>query len=1079
MKKTIFLLLCIFSFALLCGCTSDNTDITVTDGDTVYELTGYNTVTSNALFDKNYAPDGVPSPVFKAPAKGVVLTYYTDADGEQVKAVTPVASEETCVIPLNGCSVFLKTDSVSDTFTVSGYTLPDYTDIASLPSVTDESGTAGFLLSHKDPVSFEGVTAALFSPTVDSVEIPDGYFAVYCSRNIYGGFKTVEFDVSKTTSKHFTLVVSDSYAKGFAAAFMEVNGMFNINNSDKLTPYGTNKTVVIDETHFTVNGINPKECGDGIFVYDADYGLSLAPEREGDFVDIYVFDGIVAYISNKNTRTPLPFPSGYAICFNGEESVKKAEAIKIGDKAEALLFTPFTTPVNYVEVIRDGSSEYIDVFYRNEARTTVTEAVLYDSNYFWNSTRTNQWGTEVAFTSDGEYVTISHLGVSGDTPIPEGGYVISVGDNVYASYLKPLPKGGSLRYVQNDSMYSFRKIKNVVYGSAGEGEYIAVLSGISVTPAAENALELAVDKNGYIQSAHFGGGTPVPEGGCVISATGVKKNELSRIYTVGSRIITYESTKTLYIFTEKLSSLGALTSEYDSTLAALKATEKDMLVLDYKKAYSLAEQTRELLEKAASEPMCYTEAAESLALFKQACIPSLQVQDRSAWVVHYETDESDVKHIVEYAASLGINRLIVSPFRDTYALYRTELENLSVHPDLPEGQDMLKAYVDACHENGIEIYFMYCCFNTGSPENSYPETHYVNLFSDSRLLSKAGRDVAYFYSEPSYTLNPYDGDVRAFNLAVIQEICESYAVDGIQLDYIRFPLPTYYGESNYEDHGYNADITAAFMAKYGTSLNPVDMPITHELWDEWCAFRCDIITSFAAEASRLVKQYDLTFSCTCFASASDRAKYVFQDVGTWAEMGIIDEIYPMIYSATLEGQKQYGDELKAIVGDNCRIILGVGTYDGETDEVIRKQVEYSYNLGTDGNSTFALEYIQGFRFDSVYAGELYRTSAVRTNEYGETVTAYCAQLKMLAENYMFLHPSERDLSGFVAELDRIAEEYGSFRKIGKTYTERLLYIQNVISEFNSLLSTESLPECLQKHVQSIVSALVRTENTLK
>ncbi len=1080
MKKNFLFVLCILLFAVsLSACGKPQGDISVTVGGKTY-LCAYNTVSDNAVFDREYAPEGINTPVYSAPADGCVLLWY--AKGEDIiKDSFSVKKGEKCVIPTNGCSVFIKKASADKDFTVEGYTLPEYIDIYENPSVTDETGITGFLLSHKDPKSFEEVTNAFFSPSAsDRTEVPEGYLALTCSRNVKGVFSTVDFDVKKTGERDFTLMISEPYAKGFANAFMKGSGGYLINNTEKTSSYGIGNYAVIGETPFKITAFNPEKPAEGIEIYDETYGLDLSPERDFEFLDIFVFDGVVAYISTPNTRTVLPYPSGYAVCFNGSDAVKAAKNIKVGDRVENILFEAVTTPADYVLL---NGKNIVETVFRNENRTSFATAVVYDSEFFWDSTRTNIWGTEAAFDADGNFVSVTRLGVegeSGNTPIPQGGFVLSSGNDLYSNYMLKLKKGDTAERIQKNTAYFYRVIRDVSYGEKTESRYITVYSGISRTPAAENVLEITVDENGYIIASSTGGNTQVPQGGYVISASDDKKQELSRFYKIGQRVIFMEDEYSIALFGDSDLNTEEYKNIIEDCVTRLEGYEKDFVPVDYEYVYSLAEEAKELLEQSASDPAKLFEAKQKIQELCNVSVPSLFVQDRSAWVVHYETDEQDVEHIVEYAHSLGINRLIVAPFRDTYALYNTQNPHLSRHPDLGEGEDMLKAYVEECHKRGMQIYFMYCCFNTAYPSEAYPEEHYVNHFGDKLLLSKTGRDVAYFYDTPSYTLNPYDTEVREWTLDIIREVCENYGVDGIQLDYIRFPLPTYYSADRYEDHGYNTDIVAAFKAKYG--VDPVSMPITHNLWDEWCEFRCDIITSFAAEASRLVKEYDLTFSCTCFADAGDRQKYVFQDVSAWAEQGIIDEIYPMIYSATLEGQIKYGDELKSIVGDKCDIILGIGTYDGETPETVRDQVLYSSTIGGEGNSVFALEYMQNFGFDTVYGKSLYRNPAVTTDMYGKTVNGYCKDLLFLLEK-VYGYLLKEDHTVLADAVKAVSEKYGEFDPSGKTNKEKTEYLQAVITEFDNLRSLMDASDPAYEHfcgkLDSITVSLDRLKNSHK
>lgn len=223
--------------------------------------------------------------------------------------------------------------------------------------------------------------------------------------------------------------------------------------------------------------------------------------------------------------------------------------------------------------------------------------------------------------------------------------------------------------------------------------------------------------------------------------------------------------------------------------------------------------------------------------------------------------------------------------------------------------------------------------------------------------------------------------MRTWTKNLLAEVAARYDVDGIQLDYIRFPLPNSWGE-NYNDHGYNEDMIRAFMEQAQTGVNPKDMRTTDPLWESWCAFRRDVITSFVREVSELLRDTDLIFSCTCFADYNDRQMYVYQDVEKWAGEGLIDELYPMIYAATAEEHIERADEIAAGIGESCRLVLGLGTYDGQTPEIVAEQAVYNRTAGGNGNSIFALPYTQVFGFDRLYAEGLYRTPAVHTDDCG-------------------------------------------------------------------------------------------------
>lgn len=758
--------------------------------------------------------------------------------------------------------------------------------------------------------------------------------------------------------------------------------------------------LLIGKTSFTVDAYNPAADHEGVCVFDKDSGLTVSGTGEG-YADILVFDSLVADIRIGQSSF-MPFPNGYLIRMPED----RAAEIRIGDGVGVFGFRVNVSPKEHV-LFKERVK--IPIPYRNEARTAVAKAVLYDSAYIHDSTDTNIWGMEIAVSADGvvtEVVPTSREGVSGNTSIPSGGFVLSTGYETYKSMLSSVRVGDSARLVSEFGLYDFYFLDDLL-DDYGEGEYLSKIEA-GTTKVNENALEAVVSADGVVTELKEGGGTAVPAGGYVLVATGVKRNELLRFCEAGDRVFT--QAKKVYILTDSEQSIAQLQGALEQMRQTAAKAKEQLLTLyaDYASIDAMLSDASDALEK-----KDYRTVAELLAELEQSVTPYFAVEERGAWVADYDSNADDARKTVAYAASLGLNTLYVSPFRDTYALYDTKLPHLERHADVTD--DLLQVYAEECRKAGISLIFMVGSFSTAKPSAAYSQEHYVNYFGDRLLLSKKGKDVAYFYNLPSYTLNPFDREVRQWYIDLIKEVCENYGVDGIQLDYIRFPLPTYYTEPMYEDFGYNEDIMAAFMKQEGTNVRPTEYGIEDKRWERWCAFRCGIITSFISELKDAIG--DMPLSCTCFADAEDRRKYVFQDIAAWTDD--IDAIYPMIYGVTLEDQQKYGDEMYSVVGDSCRIVLGIGTYDGQTDEVVSAQRLYAMGFA-DGNGIFALNYTQTFGFDKTYR-RLFARNAVRTDQGGKTAKAYLDWMALCVEQ-VYEYVFACDLADVKAQLQTAAAQ---------------------------------------------------------
>lgn len=963
-----------------------------------------------------------------------------------------------CVLLLASCAPGTDISDVSDAESGSEAAPSLGVDTGKDACVTDASGEFGVVIDRKDvktlPYSFGCI---LIQPGAETdITLGDGMIAVAVKSRISGGFEVVEYDAKKISTKYFTLIFKGERETEFAKAYLTLGKVCNMHNTDKITRFGTGFGITVAGKDYAVDALCPEEATGGVTVYDESYGFGVSPEYDGDFVDILVFDGYVLEKRGKNETTVLPFPSGCLIRFAGD-AAEYADGINEGDRVEAVGFEIECSPTSYVLI--NGCK--VEIAYRNEHRSEVAYAVLYDSGYAYDSTRTNVWGTEVAVDRDGfitEVVPGATANVSGDTAIPEGGFVLSSGKPSYEVFMSSSKVGDKAEYIQKSSAYSHRRIYDVkfgVYGAAGE-EYIAVIRQGTVQQV-DGAIYYTVGSDGCVSGI---GTSPavIPEGGSVIVATGMKKTELKRFCALGDKVVCIDSASAVSVLGKQtVMSVSDMLETLEKDASAAKKALKE---LDFAAIDALIAAARSHI---GSGDAGIIDAAKAIEQANKLLVPSVTVSERAAWVIDTDSDTADVKRTVAYAVELGINTLILSPFRNSYALYNTSVPHLYRSKDTGDF-DVLQAYVDECHKNGIKLIFMLCTFDTKKPSGDYEADHFVNYFADKLLISKKGRDAAYFYGAASYSLNPFDSEVGEFYKSIVKEVLQNYDVDGIQLDAIRFPLPTFYDVDKYEDQGYNDDIISAFQKKYRTDRNPKDFSITEPIWEDWCEFRRDIISDFVKEVGEICE--DVEFSCTCFPANKDRQYYVFQDAEKWAINGYIDAIYPMSYTASFDEFVSYISPLAEAIDGRCRIVAGIGTYDGETDAVLAKQLEHAYSVGCDGVSVFALQYIQSCYFDGFYLNA-FRETAVDTADPGKAFKAYARALLSKTNGvYAYIYPNA-ELSELVSLLSAASESVTP---------------ENAKETFESILAfaeAADLPEDVKADIKKQISHILSAISRLK
>jgi uncharacterized lipoprotein YddW (UPF0748 family) len=145
-------------------------------------------------------------------------------------------------------------------------------------------------------------------------------------------------------------------------------------------------------------------------------------------------------------------------------------------------------------------------------------------------------------------------------------------------------------------------------------------------------------------------------------------------------------------------------------------------------------------------------------------------------------------------------------------------------------------------------------------------------------------------------LDPANPAARHYLLSLFEEIVTRYKVDGLQLDYIRYPFQDAGAGRSY---GYGAAARQQFQQLTGVDpikLTPQSNP---QLWQQWTDFRAGQINSFVADTSALVHRIrpNLILSTAVFALPEhQRLQVLQQDWEVWARRGDINLIVLMSYA---------------------------------------------------------------------------------------------------------------------------------------------------------------------------------------
>ena len=206
------------------------------------------------------------------------------------------------------------------------------------------------------------------------------------------------------------------------------------------------------------------------------------------------------------------------------------------------------------------------------------------------------------------------------------------------------------------------------------------------------------------------------------------------------------------------------------------------------------------------------------------------------------------------------------------------------------GYDPLAFAVTECHKRGMELHAWIATIPVGA-KNSL----------GCRTLKQKGFRIRN-YATGSY-LDPADPSVAPYLASICGEIVRKYDVDGINLDYIRYPdgwaRPSYRDGDTPDDRRSNITIIVRAIHDEVKSIKP------------WVKMSCSPIGKHADLARYSSKNFN----------AHDR---VSQEAQEWLKLGLMDQLYPMQYFR--------GDNYYPFLADwvenayKREIVTGLGTY---------------------------------------------------------------------------------------------------------------------------------------------------------
>ena len=221
--------------------------------------------------------------------------------------------------------------------------------------------------------------------------------------------------------------------------------------------------------------------------------------------------------------------------------------------------------------------------------------------------------------------------------------------------------------------------------------------------------------------------------------------------------------------------------------------------------------------------------------------------------------------------------------------------------------DQMAQCVKAAHAAGLKIHVWKVCWNLAMASNEFKER-----------ARKQGRLQKNKRNETQNWLCPSDPANIALELNTILEVLRRYDVDGIHLDYIRYPD---------NDSCYCAGCRKRFEKWTGHPVANWPMDIASGRQSKnYKRWRKTQITSFVRTVRREMKKIKPTakLSAAVYPKYPECADSIGQDWGLWLKEGTMDFVCPMDYFPSVSSFREILNRQLTITNGNKRIYPGIG-----------------------------------------------------------------------------------------------------------------------------------------------------------
>ncbi len=351
------------------------------------------------------------------------------------------------------------------------------------------------------------------------------------------------------------------------------------------------------------------------------------------------------------------------------------------------------------------------------------------------------------------------------------------------------------------------------------------------------------------------------------------------------------------------------------------------------------------------------QARQEFATAFAQSMPVRPVEARSVWLdrgtIVSTRDAKGMAALFDKLKGAGINIVYFETNNAGFAMYPSKIAEQN--PNVL-GWDPLASAIREAHKRGMEIHAWLWVFNVGNAKHNpiigkepdWPGPVLTSHKLEWALAAQNGSLMPPRQTE--FWIDPSNLEGRDYIKSLFMEVVRNYPVDGVQLDYIRYPF-----NGKGAEMGFNWLGRQRFEQDTGLSLDKLD-DATRELWQAW---KIQQVTSFVKELSAAIRQAKpgIRISAAVYAMPRRlRINQIQQEWETWVANGWVDTLNPMTYVGSAKELQIMASSVRESTGDRALVYPGLSIRQLDTAGLI-EQLDCARATGTLGTTIFAAAHL--------------------------------------------------------------------------------------------------------------------------